>query len=65
MNDKGCICQKCGRIYKVDINISDELWRLIKPRNKSEGNGLLCGICIIESIESFNKFDAYKLTKIL
>lgn len=26
----GCICQKCGSIYKMDLIIPDELWDNIK-----------------------------------
>ena len=57
----GCTCQGCGKIYKVDIIVPDELWKLIKPKDKSDEGGLLCGMCIIDRIEAFNKFGAYEL----
>ena len=58
-----CKCQKCGRQYKVDLLIPDELWEKIKPRNKLPGTGLLCGSCIMEKIESMNNYDAWYLNK--
>lgn len=60
--DKGCTCQKCGKVYKVDILIPDEIWELITP--KSNGGGLLCGSCIMKSIEAFDEFNAFKLIKV-
>jgi len=62
--EEGCVCQDCGRHYKVDINISNELWGLIGPRDKPKGAGLLCGVCIMKRVEELDRFDAYKLTKI-
>ena len=58
-----CICQKCGRKYKVDILIDDNLWEKIKPKGKPKGAGLLCGVCIFEGIEKLNKYDMYRLDK--
>jgi hypothetical protein len=46
-----CTCQKCGHKYKVDVNIPDYLWELIKPPYKPIGGGLMCGKCIIKAIE--------------
>lgn len=56
---EGCTCQKCGRKYKVDFIIPDDLWLKISPK-KSEA-GLLCGICIAEAIENFNEHNAFKV----
>ena len=63
-NNDGCTCQECGRQYKVDILVPDDIWEKIKPKNKPAGAGLLCGICIIKKIEELGEFDAYKLIKI-
>lgn len=54
-----CICQECGKKYKVDLIVPDELWLKISPK-KSEA-GLLCGLCIMKKIESFDEYDAYTL----
>lgn len=58
---EGCVCQKCGCHYKVDVLVSDNIWEIIRPTNKTESSGLLCGVCILKKIESWNKFGAYKL----
>jgi len=52
-----CKCQECGKQYKVDIIVPDEIWEKIKPKNKPEGVGLLCGKCIMLKIEEMNKYD--------
>src|SRR6476660_8182405 len=39
--DDGCLCQRCGTRYKVDLNLSDELWQRIHG-----AYNLLCGMCI-------------------
>lgn len=54
MNLNGCKCQRCGKIYKVDWDIPDEIWLKISP--KGNLSGLLCGSCIAELIEKFNEF---------
>ena len=59
-----CKCQECGRQYKVDIMVPDELWEnYIKPKTKQKGAGLLCGKCIMLKIEEMNKYDYWYLTK--
>lgn len=58
-----CTCQGCGSKFKVDVLISDDLWEKIKPKGKSEGNGLLCGCCIFKRIESLNEYAALYFTK--
>ncbi len=63
-NKKGCKCQKCGKIFKVDFLVSDDLWEKIKPKNKHIGAGLLCGSCIAKKIENFNNYAAYKIIKL-
>ena len=57
--EEGCVCQGCGRCYKVDLLIPDELWEQIKPAGKPEGAGLLCGRCIMNRLEAFGEFDAF------
>jgi len=56
-----CKCQKCGQQYKVDVIVSDTLWEIIKPPDKNQGSGLLCGKCILEKIENLNKFKTFIL----
>ena len=59
----GCTCQKCGRKYRIDLNIPDILWNRIRPKGKAEGAGLLCGSCImnrLEELEEFLVFAVYK-----
>ncbi len=59
-----CKCQKCGKQYKVDINVPNEIWDKINPEGKLEGDGMLCGSCIMEAIEKFNEYGAYFLSKL-
>lgn len=58
---EGCTCHKCGRKYKVDIIVPDEIWEKIKPAGKARGAGLLCGPCIAEKLETLDRFVAYHL----
>lgn len=60
--EKGCACQGCGLWYKVDVQVSDDLWERIKPEGKPEGAGLLCGRCILARIEALDQFDAVTLS---
>lgn len=59
-----CKCQNCGRQYKVDLNIPDDLWEKIKPKEKPKGSGLLCGMCIMEKIEELDEYD-YRVIEIV
>lgn len=59
-----CKCQECGRQYKVDILVPDDIWEKIKPKNKPVGGGLLCGVCIINSLEKI-RYSAWRLVKII
>ncbi len=61
---EGCICQRCGKKYKVDFLVDNDLWELIKPKDKDIGAGLLCGECIIRSLEGLQGFGAYKIVEI-
>jgi hypothetical protein len=59
-----CKCQNCRNLYKVDLIIPNDLWeKEIKPNNKPEGSGLLCGSCIMNKIENLNKYASYCLIK--
>jgi hypothetical protein len=59
----GYLCQGCGRRFKVEVNISMELWLKIRPLKKDGGSGLLCGECIMRRIEAFGEFASYKLVR--
>jgi len=59
-----CTCQGCGKQYKVDLVIPDELWEQIKPNGKPVGAGLLCGACIMNRIEKISDYDYWYLRKI-
>ena len=56
----GCLCKRCGKRYKVDLLIPDDLWYKI---NSNQDGGLLCGSCIMNAIEELNLYDAWHLTK--
>lgn len=58
-----CKCQECGRQYRVDISIPDELWEQIKPKGKEEGCGMMCGSCIMAKIEDQDKYGTWDLTE--
>jgi len=55
-----CKCQDCGKQYKVDWLIPDNLWEQIKPSNKCITSGLLCGCCIAKRIERLNTYNIIK-----
>jgi len=58
-----CKCQNCGKQYKVDLIVPSKLWNQIRPDNKPEGAGLLCGSCIMERIEEISDYDYWLLVK--
>src|SRR5690606_5087691 len=47
----GCICQNCGRGFKMDRLVPDNIWERIKPAGKAKGAGLLCPSCIVVAVE--------------
>lgn len=57
----GCMCQGCGKRYKIDLIIPDELWEEIKPKGKAPGAGMLCGSCIMNRIEHLGIYGALKI----
>ena len=63
-SNNGCLCQECGNRFKVDLNIPNDLWEIIKPKGKSKGASLLCGSCIMDKIEKLGNFDAFEMIKI-
>lgn len=57
-----CTCQVCGRKYRVDLWVPDELWAQIRPdKSRPQGAGLMCGPCTAERIEDRGQYDAYHL----
>ncbi len=59
-----CICQGCGKKYKLDIMVPNYLWEQIKPKGKSKGAGLLCGSCIMDRTENREDNFCFKLVRI-
>ena len=61
----GCTCHECGRHYRVDVNVPDDLWRTI---GMTERAGLLCGPCILARVEEIadacDQFAAYELRRV-
>lgn len=55
-----CTCQKCGKQYKMDLIIQDDLWGQITPSKDKEG-GLLCPSCIVKAIESLLGYCKFEL----
>lgn len=58
-----CTCQSCGKQFKVDLIVPDELWDKIRPEGKPKVGGLLCGSCIMDRIEEISDYDYWFLTK--
>lgn len=56
-----CTCQECGKKYKIDLLIPDELWEQIKPEGKPYGAGLLCGRCIMDKLENLLDYSFFHL----
>lgn len=57
----GDTCQRCGKEFKIDINISDNIWNKIKPDEKPNESDLLCPMCIILKLEKLGKYNAFRL----
>jgi hypothetical protein len=62
-NNMSCICNNCGRKYKVDLLVPDDIWNKIRPIGSKGEGGLLCPICIAEKLESLGDYDYWYLTK--
>jgi len=54
--EEGCTCHSCGRKYKIDFNIPNELWGKI-----NQGKNLLCGTCIVEKLEQYLDYYAFEI----
>lgn len=59
-----CKCQECGKLYKIDLLIPDDLWNKITPNKKHKHAGLLCGSCIMVKLEKMLDYDYFHLMKI-
>lgn len=67
MNNKyneGCTCHLCNSKYKSDIIVPSEIWLKIKPDGSTDEGGLLCGTCIIMSIERLYGYSSWGIIKI-
>lgn len=58
-----CKCQECGKLFKVDLMVPDNIWEKIKPETKESGGGLLCASCIMKKIEEISDYDYWNLIK--
>lgn len=61
--DKGCKCQGCGRRYRVDLVVPEDLWRQIRPEGPVVKAGLLCGRCVMDRVEQLGQFGAFVLVR--
>ena len=61
----GCICQICGKKYKIDLLIPISLWEKIKPKGKEKDAGLMCGSCIMKRVEGLNIYGILEISKVL
>jgi len=64
-SENGCLCQKCGRMYHIDLLVPDALWEQINP-DRPEGfkeHELLCGECIMGLLEGTLSFHAFRLVE--
>jgi len=58
----GCTCHVCGKKYHVDLNVSDEIWKRIRPdKSRPVSAGLMCGECVMAAIEQEGNYGAYTL----
>ena len=57
-----CKCQKCGKKYKMDLIIPDEIWEKITP-SKNKESGLLCPVCIVIKLEKLYGYSMFRLSK--
>ena len=46
-----CKCHQCGRQYKIDVQVENNLWEMIKPDGSEKGSGMLCPTCIMSGVE--------------
>lgn len=63
MPDEGCLCQGCGKRYRVDLVLPDNMWHVVRPKGKPEEGGLLCGRCIMDRLERLEDFGFLLVTE--
>lgn len=63
LEDMSCKCQDCGKQYRIDIVVPNEIWGRIKPSGKAMGGGLLCGSCIMARLETLDVYGSYELVE--
>jgi len=61
MNSEGCKCEACFGVFKLDLLINDELWKLINPTDELK---MICGPCILRLMEDKVGFAAYRLVDV-
>lgn len=62
-----CKCEKCGKKYKMDLMVSNKLWRQIvsvSPDKTLNLKIMLCPICIIKGINRKREYSAFNLVEI-
>lgn len=62
--DEGNVCESCGTDYLVNLRVPDCVWEKIKPEDHPPGEGLLCGGCIMDRIESLLGKSTWVLTQL-
>lgn len=61
-----CKCHRCGRQYRVDVVIPNDIWERIRPdKTRPDYAGMLCGQCIMELIEELGEYSAFRLDVML
>lgn len=60
----GCTCHLCRLVYRVDVLVPDDVWQKIKPDDKPDGAGLICGPCILRLLEARGEFGAFRLVSV-
>jgi hypothetical protein len=58
-----CTCHNCGRKYKVDLIVPNDIWNQIRPIGSKGEGGLLCPVCIAKRLELLEEYDYWFLTK--
>lgn len=59
-----CTCQTCGKKYKVDILVPDDIWLEIRPdKSRPTEAGMMCGKCIMKGIEALDEYNAFELIR--
>jgi hypothetical protein len=57
-----CTCDVCGKKYKIDLVVSNDIWLKIRPdKSRPPEAGLMCPVCIMKVIEEVEGYGAYRL----